>query len=114
MHACCCRFCGASLRATMVELEALTAPESMFTDYAYFSSYSDSWLQHAKAYVVMAMHRFGLNATSRVVEIASNDGYLLQYFVAQGIPVLGIEPAANVAAAAEARDVPTTVRFFGR
>src|SRR5919108_6519046 len=150
MHACCCRFCGASLRATMVDLgmsplanayltseqlhqmepfyplrvyvcehcwlaqlEAFTAPESIFSDYAYFSSYSDSWLQHARAYVEMAVERFSLNATSHVVEIASNDGYLLQYFVARGIPVLGIEPAANVAEVATQRGIPTVVKFFG-
>ena len=100
-------------RCWLVQLEAFTAPESIFSDYAYFSSYSDSWLQHAKAYVEMAVERFNLDATSQVVEIASNDGYLLQYFVAQGIPVLGIEPAENVAAAAQQRGIQTLVRFFG-
>lgn len=97
----------------LVQLERFTAPESIFTDYAYFSSYSDSWLQHAKAYVTMAIQRFSLNPSSQVVEIASNDGYLLQYFVAQGIPVLGIEPAENVAAVAQQRGISTLVRFFG-
>ena len=97
----------------LVQLEAFTAPESIFSDYAYFSSYSDSWLQHAKAYVAMAVERFGLNATSQVIEVASNDGYLLQYFVAQGIPVLGIEPAENVAAVAQQRGISTLVQFFG-
>src|SRR5882672_515143 len=150
MQACYCRFCGTSLRATMVDLgmsplanayltaeqlhqmepfyplcvyvcercwlvqlEAFTAPESVFSDYAYFSSYSDSWLQHAKAYVKMAVERFSLTAASQVIEIASNDGYLLQYFVALGIPVLGIEPAENIAAAAQQRGISTLVRFFG-
>jgi 2-polyprenyl-3-methyl-5-hydroxy-6-metoxy-1,4-benzoquinol methylase len=97
----------------LAQLEAFTAPESIFSDYAYFSSYSDSWLQHAKAYVEMAVERFNLSATSHVVELASNDGYLLQYFVARGIPVLGVEPAANVAAAAQQRGIQTLVRFFG-
>jgi SAM-dependent methyltransferase len=100
-------------RCWLVQLEAFTAPESIFSDYAYFSSYSDSWLQHAKAYVAMVVARFSLNAASHVVEIASNDGYLLQYFVAQGIPVLGIEPAENVATAAQQRGIRTLVRFFG-
>jgi 2-polyprenyl-3-methyl-5-hydroxy-6-metoxy-1,4-benzoquinol methylase len=100
-------------RCWLVQLEAFTAPESIFSDYAYFSSYSDSWLQHAKAYVEMAVERFNLSATSQVVEIASNDGYLLQHFVAQGIPVLGIEPAENVAAAAQQQGIQTLVRFFG-
>jgi 2-polyprenyl-3-methyl-5-hydroxy-6-metoxy-1,4-benzoquinol methylase len=97
----------------LAQLEAFTPPESLFSDYAYFSSYSDSWLHHAKAYVAMAVERFNLNTTSHIVEIASNDGYLLQYFVARGIPVLGIEPAANVAAVAHQRGIPTLVRFFG-
>src|SRR6267142_2224019 len=100
-------------RCWLVQLEAFTAPESIFSNYAYFSSFSDSWLQHAKAYVEMAVQRFNLDVTSRVIEIASNDGYLLQYFVAQGIPVLGIEPAENVAAAAQQRGIQTLVRFFG-
>jgi 2-polyprenyl-3-methyl-5-hydroxy-6-metoxy-1,4-benzoquinol methylase len=100
-------------RCWLAQLEAFTAPESIFTDYAYFSSYADSWLQHAQAYVAMAVQRFGLDARSQVVEIASNDGYLLQYFVTQGIPVLGIEPAPNVAAVAQQRGVKTLVRFFG-
>jgi 2-polyprenyl-3-methyl-5-hydroxy-6-metoxy-1,4-benzoquinol methylase len=97
----------------LVQLEAFTAPESIFSDYAYFSSYADSWLQHAKAYVEMAVERFNLTTTSQVIEIASNDGYLLQYFVAHGIPVLGIEPAENIAAAAQQRGIQTLVRFFG-
>src|SRR5712691_2239514 len=100
-------------RCWLAQLEAFTAPESIFTDYAYFSSYSDSWLQHAKAYVELAGQRFSLDATSQVIEIASNDGYLLQHFVAQDIPVLGIEPAENVAAVAQQRGIQTLVRFFG-
>ncbi len=82
-------------------------------DYAYFSSYSDSWLQHAKSYVSRVIERFGLGANSKVVEIASNDGYLLQYFVEADVPVLGIEPAQNVAAVARAKGIPTRVEFFG-
>jgi SAM-dependent methyltransferase len=86
----------------------------MFTaDYAYFSSFSEAWLKHCKAFAEMAMQRFGLGHASQVVEVASNDGYLLQYFKAAGAPVLGIEPTANTAAAAIAKGVPTEVRFFG-
>src|SRR5207247_1669930 len=73
------------------------SPNHIFSDYAYFSSYSDTWLQHVKDYTDMIVERFGLQAQSQVVELASNDGYLLQYFAAKGVPVLGIEPAANVA-----------------
>ena len=97
----------------LVQAEEFESAEAIFGDYAYFSSYSDSWLQHAKTYVDMAAARFGLNRQSLVVELASNDGYLLQYFVALGIPVLGVEPAANVADAALKKGIPTTVRFFG-
>ena len=97
----------------LVQLEEYVSPAHIFTEYAYFSSYSDSWLLHAKNYVEMITSRLGLNARSKVVELASNDGYLLQYFVEKGIPSLGIEPAANVAASAEKRGVPTLVQFFG-
>jgi 2-polyprenyl-3-methyl-5-hydroxy-6-metoxy-1,4-benzoquinol methylase len=97
----------------LVQLESVTRPEEIFSDYAYFSSYSDSWLDHARAYSDCVTQRFGLNGNSRVVEIASNDGYLLQYFVAKGIPVLGIEPAQNVAEVAVRREIPTLVGFFG-
>jgi len=145
-----CRFCGAPLRDTLVDLgmsplcesyvpaeqlnhmepfyplhvwvcrecylaqlEEYVSPEHIFTEYAYFSSYSDTWLQHAKRYTDQMIERFGLGAGSHVVELASNDGYLLQYFVQRGIPVLGVEPAANVAKAAVQRGVPTLVEFFG-
>lgn len=97
----------------LVQLESIATPEEIFSDYAYFSSYSDSWLDHARSYTDSVIKRFGLNRKSWVVEIASNDGYLLQYFLAQGIPVLGIEPAHNVAEAAVQKGIPTVVRFFG-
>src|SRR5262245_10122340 len=145
-----CRFCGAKLRHTfvdlgmsplaeswlklsqlnqmepfyplhvyvcehcfLVQLEEYVEPERIFSEYAYFSSYSDTWLRHAESYAEMMIERFGLHEGSQVVEAASNDGYLLQYFAARGVPVLGVEPAANVAEAAIAKGVPTTVRFFG-
>ncbi|WP_244550111.1 class I SAM-dependent methyltransferase [Bradyrhizobium sp. cf659] len=97
----------------LVQLEEWEAPENIFGDYAYFSSYSDSWLQHVKSYVTRVIERFGIGANSKVVEIASNDGYLLQYFVEADVPVLGIEPAQNVAAVARAKGIPTRVEFFG-
>lgn len=97
----------------LVQLEEWEAPENIFGDYAYFSSYSDSWLQHAKSYVTRVIERFGIGPHSKVVEIASNDGYLLQYFVEADVPVLGIEPAQNVAAVARAKGIPTRVEFFG-
>jgi SAM-dependent methyltransferase len=97
----------------LVQLGEFESPEHIFSDYAYFSSYSSTWLEHSQRYVEAMTERFGLGASSRVVEIASNDGYLLQYFVQKGIPVLGIEPAANVAVAAEERGVTTLVKFFG-
>jgi SAM-dependent methyltransferase len=103
--------CGACF---LVQVEEYVSPEGIFSEYAYFSSYSDSWLAHAKAYVDMIVGRLGLGAASRVVELGSNDGYLLQYFVTRGIPVLGVEPARNVAAAAVARGVPTRAALFGR
>jgi SAM-dependent methyltransferase len=146
----CCRFCGASLQHTfvdlgmsplantyvtaaqlnqmepfyplhvyvcercfLVQLEEFASPEHIFTDYAYFASYSDTWLRHAQVYVEMATERFGLGPSSQVVEIASNDGYLLQYFIAKGVPVLGIEPSANVAEIAIQKGIPTRIEFFG-
>ncbi|MFO1498045.1 MAG: class I SAM-dependent methyltransferase [Verrucomicrobiota bacterium] len=93
--------------------ESQSAGHIFSENYAYFSSFSKSWLEHARNYATMAISRFGLGASNRVVEIASNDGYLLQYFQAAGIPVLGVDPSANVAAAAEKRGISTWVRFFG-
>ncbi len=98
----------------LVQLQEYVAPENIFSEYAYFSGYSDAWLDHARRYVETMTAGLGLGPTSRVIEIGSNDGYLLQYFVEAGIPVLGIDPAANIAVAAEARGVPTLVKFFGR
>ncbi len=100
-------------RCYLVQLEQYVSEEDIFRDYAYFSSYSESWLAHAKAYVEAVTGRFGLGEASKVVELASNDGYLLQYFVERGIPVLGVEPARNVAEAAEAKGVRTLTEFFG-
>ena len=96
-----------------VQLEEFESPQAIFGDYAYFSSYSDTWLDHARRYVGTMVDRFGLDRKSHVVEVASNDGYLLQYFVERRIPALGIEPAANVAEKAIAKGVPTEVAFFG-
>jgi hypothetical protein len=97
----------------LVQLEEFESGENIFSDYAYFSSFSDSWLRHCEKYCDKMVRRFGLGSESFVVEVASNDGYLLQYFVEKQVPVLGIEPAANVAKAAGAKNVPTLVRFFG-
>ncbi|HEX4005031.1 MAG TPA: class I SAM-dependent methyltransferase [Acidobacteriaceae bacterium] len=145
-----CRFCGAGLRQTfidlgmsplcetypsaealnrgemyyplrvyvcgqcfLVQLEEYESAENIFSDYAYFSSYSESWLRHADNYCAKMKSRWNLGEESFVVEVASNDGYLLQYFVQRNVPVLGIEPAANVAEVAVAKGVPTLVRFFG-
>ena len=145
-----CRFCGSSLRYTvvdlgmsplcesylssaqlnqmeafyplhvfvcekcyLVQLQEYVSPEAIFGEYAYFSSYSDSWLRHCSNYVDQVVERFRFDRNSYVVELASNDGYLLQYFVAKGIPVLGIEPAANVAEVAVKKGVATLVKFFG-
>jgi SAM-dependent methyltransferase len=100
-------------RCFLVQLEEFESPEKIFSDYAYFSSYSDSWLAHCEAYAHMAIQRFGLGRLSQVVEIASNDGYLLQYFQRAGIPVLGVEPAANVAEVARGKGIATEVCFLG-
>jgi SAM-dependent methyltransferase len=145
-----CRFCGAALRRTfvdlgmsplcetypsaeelnrgetyyplhvyvcercfLVQLKEFESPEKIFGDYPYFSSYSDSWLKHCEDYCGKMIRRFGLGKQSFVAEVASNDGYLLQYFVQHGVPVLGIEPAANVAKVAVQKRVPTLVEFFG-
>ena len=97
----------------LVQLPAYVSGEHIFTDYAYFSSYSDSWVAHAKRYAEAMTERLGLTSGSLVTEVASNDGYLLQHFQAAGIPVLGVEPAANVAEAARARGIRTEVQFLG-
>jgi len=144
-----CRFCGASLKRTfldlgmsplcetypsvadlkhgemyyplhayvceecfLVQLEQYESPENIFRNYAYFSSYSDSWLKHCESYCDKMTRQFSLGSESFVIEVASNDGYLLQYFVQRGVPVLGIEPAANVAQVAIEKGVPTLVEFF--
>lgn len=96
----------------LLQIPALITPEETFTEYAYFASYSDSWVQHAKTFVDGSIRQFGLGTDSRVVEVASNDGYLLQHFVAAGVPCLGIEPSENVGAAARARNIPTVTAFL--
>ena len=105
------RVCAACF---LVQLDEVVPSAELFSDYAYFSSYSESWVAHARRFAEMARERFALGPDSLVVEVASNDGYLLRHFVEAGVPVLGVEPAANVAAVAEAAGVPTLVRFFGR
>jgi SAM-dependent methyltransferase len=107
LRACVCGSCK------LVQLDFDVAPEELFGNYVYFSSYSDDWLAHARAYCDMARRRFALGTDSLVVELASNDGYLLKNFVALGIPVLGIDPSDTVAAAAQKIGVPTRVEFFG-
>ena len=107
LHALVCDGCK------LVQLEQFQAPSEIFSDYAYFSSYSESWLRHAKAYVESMTSLLDLNEKKQVVEIASNDGYLLQYFQQKGIAVLGIEPAGNVAEVAVAKGIDTVVAFFG-
>jgi len=104
LHAFVCEACK------LVQLEEFESPAEIFSEYAYFSSFSDSWLKHAERYVEMMIGRFGFNSKSQVVEIASNDGYLLQYFKLRNVPVLGVEPAANVAKVAlEKRGIPSRV-----
>jgi SAM-dependent methyltransferase len=107
LHARVCEHC------LLVQLEAVASPERIFGDYAYFSSYSDAWLLHAKHYADRMAEELRLDARSLVVEVGSNDGYLLQYFREHGVGVLGVEPAANVAAVARTRGIPTEVAFFG-
>ena len=101
-------------RCLLVQLEEYVRPDEIFTEYAYFSSFSTSWVEHARRYAVDMIERLPLSSESLVVEVGSNDGYLLQHFVERGIPVLGIEPAANVAESAVERGIPTLVEFFGR
>lgn len=107
LHAYVCSSCW------LVQLEEFESPQNIFSDYIYFSSYSDSWLRHCEAYCSHVVDRFSLASRSQVIEIASNDGALLKNFVARGIPSLGVEPAANVAAAAVEKGIPTEVSFFG-
>jgi 2-polyprenyl-3-methyl-5-hydroxy-6-metoxy-1,4-benzoquinol methylase len=107
LHAYVCEQCF------LVQLHQYVSREHIFSEYAYFSSFADSWVQHMKVYADAIVGRLGLDGRSFVVEVASNDGYLLQHFVARGIPVLGIEPAANIARVAEAKGIPTLVKFFG-
>jgi SAM-dependent methyltransferase len=97
----------------LVQIPEFVPPKEIFTEYAYFSAYSDSWVEHARQYVEMIVERANLGDDSLVVELASNDGYLLQHFLPHGIPVLGIDPAENVATAAIERGVPTLTEFFG-
>ena len=106
----CVRVCA---KCFLVQLEEFERPEKIFGEYAYFSSYSESWLRHAREYCHRMVDRFQLNEGSLVVEVASNDGYLLQYFQRRGIRVLGIEPARNVALAARGKGIPTVEKFFG-
>ena len=108
LHAYICNDC------LLVQLDQYVTAADIFSEYAYFSSYSDSWVEHARRYVEQMIERFEVGSRTRVVEIASNDGYLLQHFVRRGVPVLGVEPAANVAKVAIDKGIPTEVRFFGR
>jgi SAM-dependent methyltransferase len=107
----CARVCS---QCYLVQLPEFVTPQGIFGEYAYFSSYSSSWVEHARRYCEMVTARFGLGAHSRVIEVASNDGYLLQHLQRAGVPVLGIEPAANVARTAIERGIPTLVDFLGR
>jgi hypothetical protein len=107
LHALVCDTC------LLVQLPMFETPENIFSEYAYLSSMSDSWLEHCRRYAQEMVRRFGLGSSSLVIEVASNDGYLLRFFKDKTVPVLGIEPAANVAAIAERGGVPTMARFFG-
>ena len=108
LHAYVCEVC------LLVQLDVFETPEQIFRDYSYFSSYSTSWLQHAENYVRQMLDERGIGPGKRVIELASNDGYLLQYFIRAGVEVLGIDPAANVAVVARERGVPTIDEFFGQ
>lgn len=108
LHAYVCSHCY------LVQLEPFETPQQIFGEYLYFSSFSDTWLAHCRAYAAEMIQRFGLGPRSQVVEVASNDGYLLQYFKDTGVPVLGVEPAANVARTAIDKGIPTEVDFFER
>lgn len=103
-------FCG---HCGLVQLQDFASPEDIFSDYGYFSSYSETWLSHARAYVEHMMRDYGIGPHSQVLEVASNDGYLLQYFLKEGVKCLGVEPAANVASEARKKGVPTETCFFG-
>jgi SAM-dependent methyltransferase len=107
LHALVCTECQ------LVQLGEFETPQQIFSDYLYFSSYAESWLRHAEAYADRMVARFGLGPPTQVVEVASNDGYLLQYFARRGIPVLGVDPAANVAQVAIGKGIPTEIAFFG-
>ena len=96
----------------LVQLEEYVSPKKIFSEYAYFSSFSDAWLKHAEKYVEMITDQLNLNKNSLVMEVASNDGYLLQYFVQKGIPVIGVEPAANIAKVAIKKGINTVIKFF--
>ena len=101
-------------RCLLSQLEEFESPDAIFSDYLYFSSFSSTWVEHARDYCETMIQRFGFHAGSQIVEIASNDGYLLQHFKAKGIPVLGVEPAANVAKVAwDQKQIPSVVKFFG-
>lgn len=109
LHAFVCEHCW------LMQLEEFATPNDIFAEeYAYFSSYSESWLEHAQKYTELMIRRFGLNSNNLVIEIASNDGYLLQWFMQKGIPILGVEPAANVAEAAKEKGIRTEVEFFSK
>ena len=97
----------------LAQLEEYVSPEEIFTEYGYFSSYSDSWLQHAKNYTDLMINKYKLSKDDQVIELASNDGYLLQYFAEKGIPIQGVEPAKNIAKAAIEKGIPTIADFFG-
>ncbi len=107
LHAYICEKC------LLVQLEEFEKPEKIFSEYAYFSSYSKTWLDHAKSYCELMIKKLKLNESNQVIEIASNDGYLLQFFKDRNIPVLGIEPALNIAKVAQEKDIPTISKFFG-